>query len=221
MTSPSGAWKVVVRNWGWLAQERFTLIRLALGHNEIWLSMRCWWTARRRGLGTAVVRGGLPEPSYRWFCRRMIECTEDCLGLRPERLAADRPTAAEMLGWLVNERAIEPHIPVFDKSARDDGTFSRGDFNYNQDADFYACPAGKVLPSTGTLVNDGTLLYRASKHDATPASLSGVVVRRCPPARSRVQFTRTPETLRATLPRPRPRRRRGANVRRSRCFELH
>src|SRR5205085_5586923 len=37
--------------------------------------------------------------------------------------------SAEMLGWLVNERAIEPHIPVFDKSARDDGTFSRGDFS--------------------------------------------------------------------------------------------
>jgi hypothetical protein len=33
-----------------------------------------------------------------------------------------------MLGWLVNERAIEPHIPVFDKLARADGTFSREDF---------------------------------------------------------------------------------------------
>ena len=32
---------------------------------------------------------------------------------------------------------------------------------------FYLCPAGKVLASTGTLVNDGaTLLYRASKHVA-------------------------------------------------------
>jgi hypothetical protein len=30
-----------------------------------------------------------------------------------------------MLGCLVNERAIEPHIPVFDKSARAGGTFSR------------------------------------------------------------------------------------------------
>jgi hypothetical protein len=47
-----------------------------------------------------------------------------------------------MLGWLVNERAIEPHIPVIDKSARDNGTFSRGDFNYNQEADIYVCPAG-------------------------------------------------------------------------------
>jgi hypothetical protein len=36
-----------------------------------------------------------------------------------------------MLGWLVNERAIEPHVPVFDKSARDDGTFSRADFAYD------------------------------------------------------------------------------------------
>jgi hypothetical protein len=63
----------------------------------------------------------------------MIERTEDRLGLCPERLAADSAYgSAEMLGWLVNERAIEPHIPVFDKSARDDGTFSREDFAYDQ-----------------------------------------------------------------------------------------
>src|SRR3984885_2103087 len=99
--------------------------------------------------------------------RTMIERTEERLGLCPERLAADSAYgSAEMLGWLVNERAIEPHIPVFDKSARDDGTFSRGDFDYNQEADIYVCPAGKTLISTGTLVNDGaTLLYRASKYD--------------------------------------------------------
>jgi hypothetical protein len=86
--------------------------------------------------------------------RTMIECTEDLPGLCPERLAADSAYgSAEMLGWLVNEHAIELHIPVFDKSARDDGTFARGDFDYNQEADIYICPAGKVLTSTGTLVN--------------------------------------------------------------------
>jgi hypothetical protein len=105
--------------------------------------------------------------------RTMIERTEDRLGLCPERLAADSAYgSAEMLGWLVKERAIEPHIPVFDKSTRDDGTFSCGDFNYNQEVDIYVCPAGKVLSSTGTLVNDGTtLLYRASKHDCDVCEL--------------------------------------------------
>ena len=76
-----------------------------------------------------------------------------------------------MLGWLVNERAIEPHIPVFDKSTRDDGTFSRGDFNYNQEADIYVCPAGKALTSTGTLVNDGQHCCIApASMTATPAN---------------------------------------------------
>src|SRR5437763_6032239 len=105
--------------------------------------------------------------------RTMIERTEDRLGLCPERLAADSAYgSAEMLGWLVNERAIEPHIPVFDKSARDDGTFSRWDFSYNQEPGVHVCPAGKVLTSTGTLVNDGaTLLYRASKHDCDACEL--------------------------------------------------
>ena len=83
--------------------------------------------------------------------RTMIERTEDRLGLCPERVAADSAYgSAEMLGWLVNERAIEPHIPVFDKSARVDGTFSREAFAYNQQSDVYICPADKVLASTGT-----------------------------------------------------------------------
>ena len=114
--------------------------------------------------------------------RTMIERTEERLGLCPERLAADSAYgSAEMLGWLVNEQAIEPHIPVFDKSARDDGTFSRGDFSYNQEADVYVCPAGKVLTSTGTLVNDGaTLLYRASKHDCDACELKPRCLRRRP-----------------------------------------
>ena len=59
--------------------------------------------------------------------RTMIDRTEERFGLYPERLAGDSAYgSAEMLGWLVDERGIEPHIPVFDKSARTDGTFSRG-----------------------------------------------------------------------------------------------
>jgi hypothetical protein len=61
---------------------------------------------------------------------------------------------------------------VFDKSARDDGTFSREDFAYDQEHDLYVCPAGKLLTSTGTLVNDGTTLhYRVSKYDRDACEL--------------------------------------------------
>ena len=59
----------------------------------------------------------------------MIDRTMDRLGLYPERLIADSAYgSAPMLGWLVEERGIEPHIPVFDKSGRSDGTLERADF---------------------------------------------------------------------------------------------
>jgi hypothetical protein len=105
--------------------------------------------------------------------RTMIERTEARFGLYPERLAADSAYgSAEMLGWLVHERGIEPHIPVFDKSARTDGTFEREAFTYDHDRDVYTCPAGKKLTCTGTVVNDGaTLLYRASKYDCDPCPM--------------------------------------------------
>ena len=61
--------------------------------------------------------------------KTMITRTAETFGLEPERLAADTGYgSAEMLAWLVYEQGIEPHVPVFDKSARKDGTFSRDDF---------------------------------------------------------------------------------------------
>lgn len=50
-------------------------------------------------------------------------------GLRPDYLAADSAYGfADNLASLVNEKKIAPHIPVFDKSNRTDGTFSRSAF---------------------------------------------------------------------------------------------
>ena len=52
-------------------------------------------------------------------------------GLRPQRLAGDTAYGAvRLLKWLV-DRNITPHIPVWDKSARLDGTFSRADFVFD------------------------------------------------------------------------------------------
>ena len=105
--------------------------------------------------------------------RRMIERTHERFELLPERLAADTGYgSAEMLGWLVHEKGIEPHVPVFDKSRRTDGTFSREDFRYDPASDSYRCPGGKLMRTTGTLVNDGaTLIYRASKQDCSGCAL--------------------------------------------------
>jgi len=79
-------------------------------------------------------------------CKRMIARTQDRFGVWPERLAADTGYgSAEMLAWLVHERDIHPHIPVFDKSVRHDGTFERADFSYDTERDVYTCPAGEEL----------------------------------------------------------------------------
>jgi transposase len=98
--------------------------------------------------------------------KTMIDRTEERFGLKPERLAADTAYgSAATLNWLVNDKKIAPHIPVIDKSKREDGTFSREDFTFDQERDIYTCPAGKTLTTTRTVVNDDQLLYRASKLD--------------------------------------------------------
>ncbi|MEY4707564.1 MAG: hypothetical protein RJB58_1287, partial [Pseudomonadota bacterium] len=115
--------------------------------------------------------------------KTMITRTADRFDAWPTRLAADTGYgSAEMLAWLVDERAIEPHIPVFDKSGRKDGTFSRDDFCYNHETDIYVCPAGKTMTTTGTLTDDAALLYRASKHDCDACELKP---RCCPNAPAR------------------------------------
>ena len=66
----------------------------------------------------------------------MLTRTAERFGLWPERLIADTGYgSAAMLDWLVHEQGIEPHIPVFDKSTRKDGTFSRSDFAYYHQRD--------------------------------------------------------------------------------------
>ena len=104
--------------------------------------------------------------------KRMIERSEECFDLYPECLAGDTAYgSAEMLGWLVEERGVEPHVPVFDKSTRRDGTFSREDFTYDHQGDVYFCPGGKILTCKGTVVNDNQLMYRASKYDCDACRL--------------------------------------------------
>src|SRR4029077_18813908 len=95
--------------------------------------------------------------------KTMIERSEERFGLKPERLTADTAYgAAPMLNWLVEEKGIAPHIPVFDRSKRDDGTFSRSDFRYDPTGDVYRCAGSQQLGTSGTIHEGKTLLYRPS-----------------------------------------------------------
>ena len=101
----------------------------------------------------------------------MVDRVRRRFDLQPQRLAGDTAYGAvRLLKWLV-DRQIGPHIPVWDKSARSDGTFSRADFVFDHERNIYICPNGKLLHTTGTVIDGGTLRYRASKHDCDLCAL--------------------------------------------------
>ena len=76
--------------------------------------------------------------------------TAERFSLKPQCLAGDSAYgSAENLAWLVKQRQIAPHIPVFDKSHRTDGTFSRSDFVFDAEQDHYTCPAESGWCSIG------------------------------------------------------------------------
>ena len=133
--------------------------------------------------------------------KTMIERTEERFGIKPSGSRPIRPMVQANLNWLVNDKDIAPHIPVIDKSKREDGTFSREDFTFDKERNVYICPAGKILTTTGKVVNDGeTIVYRASTHDCGPCPLKPKC---CPktPAKIRAASMRRLVTLPGRWPR--------------------
>ena len=112
--------------------------------------------------------------------REMMQRVEDNFKLKPTRFVGDmNHGSAAMLAWLVEHKQIEPHVPVWDKSQRTDGTFSTGDFIWDGQANEYRCPAGKSLRAfrrpfkvarTG-ITKEDTIKYRASQFDCVPCPL--------------------------------------------------
>jgi len=106
--------------------------------------------------------------------RTMVDRVEERFDLKPTRLIGDMAYgAAQILGWMVNEKAIEPHVPVWDKTQRKDETLSRSEFQWDEQADEYRCPQGHPLrrewrpfknPRTHVTKAD-TILYRSSQFD--------------------------------------------------------
>jgi transposase len=112
--------------------------------------------------------------------RTMIDRTQERFGIWPQRLAADTGYGdAANIAWLVHERGIEPHIPIFDHARRRTGSFQRDEFRYDHQDDLYVCPGSKeLLPRRrnfaalrGGVDQDGFIRYRASKHDCDACAL--------------------------------------------------
>jgi hypothetical protein len=110
----------------------------------------------------------------------MIDRVEQRFGITPQRLIGDTAYGtAPMLGWLVDEKHIAPHVPVWDKTERKDGTFSRSDFQWDEQRNEYRCPAGKALHARqrnfkklpSVIIKGDLINYRASKFDCTPCPL--------------------------------------------------
>ena len=102
--------------------------------------------------------------------KRMIERSIDRFDLYPARLLGDSAYgSAEMLGWLVYEQGIEPHVTVFDKSTR----MAPSHVTTLPTTMFKTLirPAGKMLTTTGSRVDGATLRYRASKYDCQACRL--------------------------------------------------
>jgi transposase len=112
--------------------------------------------------------------------KTMIDRTEECFGLKPQRLCGDTAYgAAEILGWMVEEKSIEPHVSLWEKGERTDGTFSRSDFAFDAASDTYKCPDGKTLQQyrrpfknqRSGVTKDNTRIYRASQRDCGACAL--------------------------------------------------
>ena len=78
----------------------------------------------------------------------MIDRVEAQFDIKPEHLIGDTTYGtAPMLAWMVEEKDIEPRVPVWDKTERKNDSFSSNDFHWNEEAEEYRCPAGNALRS--------------------------------------------------------------------------
>jgi IS5 family transposase len=108
--------------------------------------------------------------------KTMIDRVEERFGMKPRRLVGDTAYGTgPMLGWMVEDKGISPHVPVWDRSDRKDGTLSSSEFRWDEQANEYRCPQGHALLSDRRqfikprtrITKAGTIIYSASQHDCT------------------------------------------------------
>jgi hypothetical protein len=64
--------------------------------------------------------------------KTMLERTQHCFGLKPQRLAANAAYGSGlMIGWLMRHE-IEPHIPLLDRERQTNGLFTPANFTFDR-----------------------------------------------------------------------------------------
>lgn len=114
--------------------------------------------------------------------KTMVDRAEQRFDLKPARLIGDTAYGtAPMLAWMVKTKGIEPHVPVWDRTKRTDGTLSSSEFQWDEQADEYRCPQGGALrkerrlfkrPRTHITKAD-VIIYRSSKFDCAGCPVKG------------------------------------------------
>ncbi len=90
--------------------------------------------------------------------RTTIDRVEQRFDIRPRRLVGDTAYgAAPLLGWMVKDKQIEPHVPVWDKTVRKDGSSSIGEFQWQPERNEY----GVALKAVRCATTGGTSRRRA------------------------------------------------------------
>ncbi len=110
----------------------------------------------------------------------MIDRVEQRFAIKPTRLIGDMAYgSASFLDGIANDKAIQPHAPLWDKTQRQDGTISSSEFLWSETNNEYRCPQGNPLRSEWrafeknrshiTLAN--TIIYRSRKSDCDDCPL--------------------------------------------------
>ena len=162
--------------------------------------------------------------------KTMLDRTAEQFDLTPSRLVADGGYgSAEMVGWLVDERGIEPHVNLIDKSERTDGTFSREPTSHSipnatsmSVPEVWSCENIAARSPRRARVSRRTARSAIAPLNttATPARSSPSAAQTFRHAKSLAPFMKPLVTRPVRSPRPRPTPSHVANERRSRCSSL-
>ena len=110
----------------------------------------------------------------------MIERVAERHEITPQRLIGDTAYGTgPMLEWMVQDKGIEPHVPVWEKTERNDGTFSVTDFRWEEHANEYRYPCGEPLRSDwrpfktprSHVTQADTIIYRSSQRTCASCPL--------------------------------------------------